>query len=195
MADISNLTNLAAAEPLDWDKYVDTKEAQVPPRKGRYQLQAPPSFAFSATGAGYLSAQIDPTVVGPTDAGYAIKYSRVSAKPFLRSGVKVSQMGDYLRSVGITTRPTSPTELANAVEQTAGRIYQGDLDWEAYCKGCKFTLKGMENFPADGKGGHQPWTVCPNCKQTVAKDDGTIEEKAVTLRANARVERFVSSAA
>lgn len=190
MADISALTGLAAVEPLDWDKYADAKESQVPPRKGRYQLRAPESFTFASTAAGYLSAQVDPTVVGPSDSGYVVKFQRVSAKPFLRSGVKVSQLGDYLRAVGITLRPTSPSEQATAVEQTAGRIYQGDIDWDAYCKACKFSLKGYENFPADGKGGHQPFVKCPNCK--VVADDGS--ESAVTLRANARVDRFVSSA-
>ena len=190
MADISALSNLQSTEPLDWDKYADSKESPTPPRKGRYQLQAPPSFAFSATTAGYLQAQIDPKVAGPTDAGYEIKFQRVSAKPFKRSGVTVSQMGDYLRAVGITQRPQTPQEQADAVEATAGRIYQADLDWEAYCKGCKFTLKGMENFPTDESGKPSPWAKCPNCKQT--GDDGKVTP--VSLRANVRIDRFVSAA-
>jgi len=191
MADISNLTNLQATEPLDWDQYTDSKESVPLPRKGRYQLQAPESFTFEASQAGALQARIDPKVVGPTNAGYTIRFQRVSAKPFLRGGVKVSQLGDYLRAVGIATRPATPQEQANAVEATAGRVFTGDLDWEARCSTCKFTLKGEEKFPPDGNGGHSPVIKCPNC--TVTNDKGQTEP--ANLRANVRVERFISAAA
>ena len=153
-------------------------------------MRASEKITFGATQAGFLSAQIDPVVVGPSNEGYTFRYTKVSAKPFKRSGVTVSQMGDYLRAVGITQRPQTPQEQADAVEATAGRIYQADLDWEAYCKGCKFTLKGMENFPTDESGKPSPWAKCPNCKQT--GDDGKVTP--VSLRANVRIDRFVSAA-
>lgn len=190
-ADISSLTNLQSTEPLDWDKYADTKESFQIPRKGRYQLQAPPSFTFLPSAAGFLQGQVDPTVVGPSDAGYKL-WQRVSAKPFKRAGATVSQMGDYLRAVFGTAapRPSTPQEQADAVEATANRIFQADCDWEAYCSACKFTLKGEANFPSDGKGGHAPAVACPNCKQT--NEQGV--ETPLTLRAKLRIDRFVSAA-
>ena len=193
MADISNLANLQSTEPLDWEKYADAKEAPQPPRKGRYQLRAPDSFTFTATAAGFLQAQVDPTVVGPSHPGYSLRFQRVSAKPFTRSGVKVSQLGDYLRAVGMAVRPTTPQEQANAIESTAGRIFTADLDWEVYCKGCKFTLKGEENFPADGNGGHLPVIKCPNCKATSVDAAGAEVVTPVNLRANVRIDRFVAA--
>lgn len=183
MADISNLANLQAGEPLDWDGYKDSQEAPPPPPKGRYTVRAPEQITFSATQQGFLSAQVDPTIVGPTAEGYVIKFSRVSAKPFKRGQVTVSQLGDYLRACGITSRPTTPQEQANAVEQTAGRVYQIEGDWEAYDSETKWTLKGMENFPDDGKGGKSPWVKVPGT--------GSETEPAKTIRANFRVSRYV----
>lgn len=191
MADISGLQNLQSGDPLDWDGYTDAKEVAPPPRKGRYVVQAPQSFTFGATKQGYLSAQVDPIIVAPASpqasvdaSGYQIRFSRVSAKPFKRGETTVSQLGDYLRATGSTARPLTPQEQADAVEQTAGRSFQVDLDWEAYDQDGPFNLKGMENFPLDAAGNPVPWVQHPS-----AKDD---KGEPKMVRANVRVQRFVA---
>lgn len=184
-ADISNLTNLQSAEPLDWENYADAKEAPPPPPKGRYVVRSAEKITFGATQAGFLSAQIDPTVVGPSNEGYKFNFTKVSGKPFKRGAATVSQMGDYLRAAGSPARPRTPQEQADAVEATAGATLQVDVDWEAYCKGCKYTLKGMEKFPKLPSGGHDQWVTCPNCKD----ESGS----PVNLRARSKVDRFVAA--
>jgi hypothetical protein len=186
MADISSLTNLQAGDPIDWEGYADAKEAAPPPRKGRYVVRAPEKFAFGSTQQGYLSAQIDPIIVGPSSEGYEIRYVKVSAKPFKRGAATVSQLGDYLRAAQSTARPRSPQEQADAVEATANRTYQIDGDWEGYCKQCKYTAKGEAAFPKGADGQPQPWLPCPN----ECKDDAG---SPVQLRARFRVERFVAA--
>lgn len=174
-------------EPLDLENYADNKEFTGIPKAGRYTVQAPDSFppaAFGRTKAGSLSAQIDPKIVGPTNEGFTIRFTKVSAKPFKRGNITVSQLGDYLRAVGIRGKFADEQAQADAVEQTANQVYQVDIDWRAYNNKTGYTLEGMERFPSDGNGGHLPWTVDPN-----AKDETTGEP--VKLRANLVVVRYV----
>lgn len=150
--------------------------------------EAFPSTAFGATKAGFLSAQIDPVIVGPKHEGFSLRYTKVSAKPFKRGGTTVSQLGDYLRACGVSRVISGdPQEQANAVEATAGTTYQVDLDWRAYNKNTGFNLEGMERFPTDGNGGHLSWIDDPSEKDP---DTG----KPVRLRANIVVSRFVAAA-
>lgn len=188
MADISSLGTLNAVEPLDLDNYVDNREGtfQLPP-KGRYTVQAPPAFppaAFAPNKARTaLTAQVDPTIIGPAHEGFQIRFVKVSAKAFKRGGVTVSQLGDYLRACGVKGRLTNEQEQADAVEQTANMTYQVDIDWRAYNKGTGFSVEGMERFPSDGNGGHLPWIEDPS-----AKDE---EGNPVRVRANINVVRYV----
>ena len=187
MADISALSNLQATDPLDDETYVDAREFPPPPPKGRYIFRAPEKFIFGATKAGHLSAKIDPTIVGPAAEGTVVK-SSVSAKTYKRQGIPVSQLGDYRRACGLSAAGlTQPQQQAEAVEETAGRTFQADGDWQAYCKVCKYTLNGMKNFPSDGNGGYSPWTTCPNCKD----DKGA----PINLKAWFVLDRFVSASA
>ena len=192
MADISSLTNLQSAEPLDWDQYADAKEASPPPPKGRYVVRAPSQFTFGSTAAGFLSAQIDPTVAGPSNEGYTFRFTKVSAKPFKRGAVTVSQLGDYLRAAGSQARPRTPQEQADAVEATAGATFQVDADWEAYDKETKWSLKGMEKFPKLPDGSHEPWiTLDGKDGRPESKDPESGEYRRI--RANAKVDRYVSA--
>ena len=163
-ADISELGNLNSSEPLDLDLYADVKEAFELPRKGRYTVRAPDSFpneAFGATKAGYLSAQVDPTIMGPTSEGFQIRFTKVSAKTYERGGLTVSQVGDYLRACGFRGGISGdPGDIKAAIQTTAGKVYQVDLDWRAYNKNTGFVVEGMENFPKDElTGNHKSWTV------------------------------------
>lgn len=187
MVDISALGNLNAAEPLDLEIYPDAGPSMNLPTAGRYTVRAPENFpaeAFGATKAGFLSAQVDPTIVGPSHEGYTIRYTRVSAKPFNRRGVKVSQLGDYLRATGRKGLvPSDPQSQADAVAETANTIYQIDTDWRVFEKATGFALEGMSRFPSDGNGGHVPVIQSP----TEKNEDGS----PVMLRANLVVTRFV----
>ena len=192
MADISNLQNLQGGDPLDFDIYIDAKEAPPVPPKGRYVVRATEKPTFGATQQGFLSAQIDPRIVGPTNEGYEIRYVKVSAKPFKRGAVTVSQLGDFLRAAGSTARPRTPQEQADAVEQTAGATLTIDLDWEAYHKETKWSLKGMEKFPKLPGGGFEEWVEVPDPAapgQVLKDQDGN----PIRVRARAKVERYVAA--
>lgn len=190
MADISALNNLNPAEPLDFDIYKDAQDTPPLPKAGRYTVRAPESFpteAFGATKAGFLSAQIDPTIVGPQHEGYTLRFTKISAKPFKRGGVTVSQVGDYLRATGRRERVGgSPQEIADAIEQTANLSYEVDVDWRVYEKGTGYVLEGMSNFPSDGNGGHLSTIPSPTVKDPVTGEPQM-------LRANLFVKRFIAA--
>lgn len=189
MADIANLGQLNQSEPLDMDLYQDVKERtgfQLP-KKGRYTVRAPenfPSEAFGKTQAGFLSAQVDPTIMGPSNEGYRIRFTKCSGKTFKRGGVTVSQIGDYLRACGRRVNVSGdPQELADAVENTANLTLECDGDWRAYEKGTGWVLEGMENFPSDGQGGFISSVDSPTQKD----ENG----KPAKVRANFVVTRWI----
>ena len=166
MANIGSL-NIAPSEPLNLSDYPAVGGGRKFPIKGRYTLRAAESFpaeAFASNKAGTaLTIQIDPTIVGPTNEGYQLKYKRISAKVFKRGAKSASQLGDYLKAVGVDgTVPADPQAQADLVEQTAGRVFEAGLDWRAYDKSTGRTVEGMENFPTDANGGHVPFILSEN---------------------------------
>lgn len=167
-ADLSHLGGLNPVEQLDMAGYKDNKESSFRlPTKGRYTLQAPDSFpaaAFTRTKAGALQVQIDPTIVGPTNEGTTVRFVKVSAKIFKRDGTNSSIVGDYLRACGFQGSLKNEQEVADAVESTAGTVYEAKLDWRAYSP--NVSLEGMERFPKLPDGSYQSWIDDP-----IAKDD------------------------
>lgn len=190
MADISHLGGLNPIEPLDLDIYADNKESNFQlPRAGRYTLRVAPEFpqsAFGATKAGALSITVDPTIVGPTNEGFTIRFTKVSAKQFKRGQGTASQAGDFLRACGLRGKYSSNEAIADAVSQTANRLFEADLDWRAYNKNTGFSVEGMSRFPSDGNGGHLSYFLDPT-----EKDESG---EAVKLRANLVVSRYVPAA-
>lgn len=174
MADLSGLGNLVTVDPLSLgDSYPEARRStfQLAP-KGTYTVQAPDSFpteAFGASQAGYLTAQIDPTIVDGPHAGFQLKYQRVSAKPFQRKGETASIAGDYLIACGFRGNLNSPQDIADAIEATAGTTYEVKLDWRAENYQTKFKVEGMENFPRNADGTYQSWVEDP----TSTNPDGT----------------------
>lgn len=189
MADLSVLGGLKPVEALDLgDIYVDSKEGFSLPKAGEYVVRAPESFpstAFGRTKNGDLSVSVDPTIVGPSNEGYNLRFTKVSAKVFKRGGVSVSQLGDYLRATGFRGKLTDEQEQADAVESTANRVYKVKVDWRAYNKDTGYQLEGMTNFPTDGNGGHLSWCTDPN-----ATDENG---QPVRLRANLFVSRYLAA--
>lgn len=182
MADLSGLGGLQAVEELNLSDgvYTDQKESTFQlPTEGKYTLRAPESFpstAFTRTKAGFLLIQIDPTIAGPDREGFQIRYQRISAKPFERSGQKVSQVGDYLRATGFKGVINDEQALADAVEATAGKTYEAKLVWQARNSRNGYELTGMTKFPKNADGTYQSWIEDP-----VEKDEN---DKPVKLRAN-----------
>lgn len=191
MADISALGNLKPidTQDLSGDTYVDARESTFQlPKKGEYVLQAPESFppaAFGATKEGNLSVQIDPTIVGPTNENFTVRFTKVSAKPFQRGGVTVSQAGDYLRACGFRGQLKSAQDVADAIEATAGAQYRAVLDWRAYNSKTGFSLEGMERFPKNADGTYQAWVNDP----TGLDENGNPQR----VRANVIIKRFIAA--
>lgn len=202
MANISELGNLEATEPIDLPQYKAVTESQPMPRKGVYTVRAPNTFQFGATKSTppSLSAQVDPTIVGPTNEGYTLRFTKVSAKswPDPTTHQPVSQLGRYLKAAGLNESiGSSAQEKADAVERTAGAVYKTLVDWRAYCKGCGFQVEGEEKFPTNGNGAPSPWVECPNCFEVDAAGD-IVKDKNdqpvhLKVRGNAYVSRFLSN--
>jgi len=188
MASIAELGNLNSTDPIDLDVYPETKDKTfgIPPR-GEYVVMAPDEFpdeAFGATAQNYLKAQVDPTIVGPTNEGYTIRFTRLSAKPWERDGVIMSQISQYLQACGFKGAcPGDPSGLVDAIRQTAGTTYKVYGDWRAYNKRTGQEIKGMKNFPLLPNGEHQAWV----------DDEEDLDEQGRPKRiwANFEVRRFL----
>ncbi len=188
MADLSSLGGLQNVESLDLNDgiYADVKESTFRlPAAGRYTLQTTDNFtsaSFGRTKAGSLSIQIDPKIVGPTNEGFTIRFTKISAKQFERGGQRVSQLGDYLRAVGFRGTLRDEQAQADAVESTAGALFEAGLEWRAYNKDTGFSLEGMTRFPKNEDGTYQSWVNDP-----VAKDENG---NPVKVRANLVVNKY-----
>lgn len=195
MADISTLSGLAPVEQLDFENYAvnqPRKSFQLP-KRGVYTLRAPESFpseAFGVSKAGALTIQIDPTIVGPSNEGYQLKFIKVSAKVYKRNGQNVSQLGDYLLACGVTGDFKSPQDLADAAEATANLTYQAELDWRAYKDNGAVNIEGMTNFPKLEDGTYQGWVEHPS-----AKEERNGEQVPVRVYANLFIRNFIPMSA
>jgi len=173
--DISQL-NLQEPDQIDWAGYQlqSTGGGKAIPPAGTYQGAAPSTFDYQDKD-GKLVVLMDPiTILGPTNAGYALRFTRVSTKKY--SNRNASPAGDYLKAQGVPSQPRTNQDYVDAVESTAGRPFQFDLDWEAWDKETQETLaKGMDAFPDNATGGKQPFIVTADGRK---------------VWANARIKRF-----
>lgn len=191
MADLSALGELKPIEQLDLSNYSDNKESTFRlPEEGKYTLRAPDAFpteAFTrAKNSGALLVQIDPTIQGPTHEGFTLRYTRISAKPFQRSGKTVSQVGDYLRACGVTGVIRNEQDVIDLASQTANTVYEAKVVWRAFNPKTNFSLQGMAKFPKNDDGTYQSWVEDPT--------PGAVDEKtgkAYKVRANLTIDRFI----
>jgi hypothetical protein len=201
MANISHLGTLAESQPLDLSQYAGQRASgtgfrAIPP-PGRYTVRAPESFpdtAFSASKAGALLTQIDPTIVGGEHDGYQLRFVKVSAKVFMRTvkengvetKVPASQVADYLKACGLNSTVSAlPSEVANQIEQTAGMLYEVETDWKVWDKisQTEYTLReNADRFVKDEAGNPQPFII-------VKDADGN----DMRLRANVEVTKFIAA--
>lgn len=193
-ADISMLGGLRPVEELDLSNYKDNQAPAALPPAGVYTLQAPDSFpptAFGRSQSEAITVAIDPKIVGPTNEGYTIRFTKVSAKVFKRGGIPVSQLGDYLRAFGIREKLSTEQAQIDLAESTANRIYQAEVDWKGWNKNNKREILGMANAIPDGKGGFEPYFLDDTDLVEVENADGTKTKSPRRLRANLTITRFV----
>lgn len=182
MADLSALGQLKPVEPLDLENYVVNRKAKFQlPTKGKYTLQSPESFpaeAFTRSKSGALGIDISPTIIGPTNDGFKIRYQRVYSTTWKdKSGKTVSGIGNYLAAHGVKGTFNDEQQLADAVEATAGRTYEAILDWKAR-KG-QWELSGMENFPTAADGTKQSYVLADGKDGRPLENDEQGEPKRI----------------
>lgn len=192
---IADLGNLQPVD-IDLDSYAEAapKSSFRLPPAGRYTLRAPDSFtseAFSATGTGALSARVDSTLVSSEQAGFVIRYQRVSAAPF-KNDPNTSWMLRYLKACGVSGRISSVQDLADAVASTAGRTYEAELEWVAQDRSTGFVVKGMKSFPQLSDGTYQSWVPHPTLTQ---RNERTGQDEPKRCWANIEVKRYITPSA
>lgn len=192
LVDISALGSLEPVQAIDLSVVPEVqKKTFTFPRAGIYKVRAPeaiPAEAFGKTQAGNLSARVDPTVVGPSNEGYEIRFTNLSAKVYTdpKTGLETSQVAQYLQSFGITEELTGdPQQAANLIASTAGQTATVYADWVAEHRPTKYKLTGMKNFPSDGNGGFSPYVEHPDPNVTNAEGD------RLRLRANLVIRRWL----
>jgi len=193
LVDISALGNLEPVQAIDLSVVPEApKKAFSFPRAGVYTIVAPeviPAEAFGKTQAGNLSARVDPKIVGPTNEGYELRFTNLSAKVYQdsRTGLDTSQVAQYLQAFGITEQLTGdPQQAANLIASTAGQTAEVYADWVAEHRPSKFKLSGMKNFPSDGAGGYVSYIEHPDPDVQGPTGD------RLRLRANLVVKRWIA---
>lgn len=184
MADLSHLGGLNPVDQLDLSgTYPSTqkKAFQLPP-KGVYTLRVTDTFtpeSITRTKGGALQFQIDPTIADGPYEGKQLRFTKISAKTFARKSGTASQVGDFLKACGFTGVLRSEQEIADAVEATAGSYFEALVDWKGYNKRTGWSIEGMEKFPKNPDGTHQPWITDP--AEVGKKDD---EDRDLRVFAN-----------
>ena len=190
--DISALGNLAPVAPLDLSVVPPQQEKKSFsfPQAGVYEVRAPESFpseAFTPTQAGSWGARVDPTVVGPTNEGFEVKYQRIYPTVYTdpRTGLETSSVAKYLQAFGITEKLDGTAQQAiDLIASTAGQTAKAYLNWEIDHRATGFKLRGAKNFPMVG-GVRQSWVEHPD--ESVKGEDG----QRLRLRANAVISSWI----
>src|SRR3990167_8007749 len=193
MASIGNLS-VQPTDTVDISTAYPVSTGRRFPNKGWYTLRTTDTFteeSFTPNKAGTaLTVQIDPTIMGPTNEGYQLKFSsgRISAKTYQRTdrsgkAATVSGLSDFLKATGyMGVVPGEAQAQADLVEQQAGSTFEALLDWRAWDPSTQTEIKGMENFPSDGNGGRTPYVL----SATETDDEG----KPKRIWANLEIVRF-----
>lgn len=190
MASISELS-VMPTEAVDLGEIAPQRKPRFP-RKGIYTFKVPqlvPEFTFGTTQAGYRSVEINPTVVGPENSGYEVRYQKLSAKTFKETDKNTkqvrttSQVARYLAACGVTGTLATDDDLISAVMSTEGSEFRGILDWRAYNKRTGEEVEGMDNFPKFPDGQPQPWIEDPEDMVESTKNPGTMIPRRYPARA------------
>ena len=195
--DISALGALEPTQPIDLSQPVEKpKSTGTFPRAGRYTVRVPEQFTvdptmsqpgtIGKTKAGVLAARVDPTVVGPANEGYQIRFTNISAKVWQRDGKDTSQVAQYLQAFGIKDELSGePEQTAGLIADTANQTADVYADWVVEHRPSGYKLIGMRNFPVDETGTHRPWVEHPD--ENLKGEDG----QRLRLRARLEVRRWL----
>jgi len=162
--------NLTEPAQVDWANYGKSGYQPPPPAldaNGKpivYQGKAVVSQdeepdTFGDDGGVYLQFKLDPlTIIGPTNAGYEIKFTRASVRPYTvlgADGKRVPKKGnpnklaDYLKAAGATAKPQLNSEYIAAVNLVKSKPFSFVVDWEARNSDTGEKIKGYNAFPDD----------------------------------------------
>ncbi|MGE3341539.1 MAG: hypothetical protein AB7J46_06620 [Candidatus Altimarinota bacterium] len=163
--DISSLGTLNPVQPIDLSIVPEApaKKEFSFPKAGVYEVRAPESFpleAFSLTQSGNLGARVDPTILGPSNEGYEVRFQRIYQTVYTdpRTGLETSGIAQYLQAFGVAEKLDGTGEqAANLIASTAGQTAKAYINWEIDHRESGFKLRGMKNFPKDENGNYQPW--------------------------------------
>lgn len=184
MADLHDIQYTDGPVDVDHDNYVDPSEMGPPIPAGTYRLRVGKPD-FDAGKEGWPQVIFDHTVEGGDEDGKGIRFDRISTKPFERGGVQVSWASDFLHACGDTSRPATKKQYLESMAAQEGKPFKAVADWEAYCKVCENSVKGMKSFPEDENGVRQSRINCP----TGCVDEATGEPNLIY--ANARITRYI----
>ena len=116
---------------------------------------------------------LDPIEIVDAPQGYRdqVRFARVSGKPRIKGRLMgTSRLTDYLLSTGTEpVRSEDPQAWVDAIESTAGQMFEFFVDWRAYDSDTEENLAdSYADFPSDGNGGRQSWVVNPKTGKRVA---------------------------
>ena len=186
MSDINELQYDDEAVEIDHENYVDPSEISPPMPAGIYTLRAGKPD-YDVGGEGFPVAIFDHAVEGGPEEGKQVRFDRISTKPFLRRGITVSFALDFLRACGDASRPKTKRETLECLGAQEGKLFKAQVDWEAYCKSCENSIKGMRDFPfvEGSETEHQSRIECPTAGCTNEKGEPNL------IYGNARIQRYI----
>jgi hypothetical protein len=165
-------TTLKGPDPTQWDD----REFEGPVPAGRYVFQAPTDFEFTDDG-GYLGVVMELKIQDCPEGHFdSIRYVRASFKP-KRSG-NGSRLTDYLKACRIDPLADNNPEAAmQAVESTAGCLFEAQVSWSAWDKDEREQLANdYAQFPddPDKPGDKLPYIVNPKTNKKIPARAGVL---------------------
>lgn len=164
------------------DLSLDTSEVEInpeadafayppPPVEGRYRVRLKLHERGWEKGTDkynveYMRANIEARIVAPGDSSDDKPlFDNPSTQVFASSGT--SKIVGILQALGMTGIPPRGKihEYARFLQPYLEHEAEVDVmtQWEAYCKDCEKSIKGMRRFPTNGDGGHKGAIECPGC--------------------------------
>lgn len=202
--------NLREPDQIDWENYNPGSKYTPPPQVGTkvdgkfvatvFYGQLPKADQIKAEVDEQTQLRqylIDPITLvrsGSSD-GYQVRFTRASLKQFTNrktgKAMNASQVGNLIRSVGITAKPQRTAEYDGVMKLAAGKVAAFTLDWFAKNKETGEAIYGYENFPDDPERPGQKKAVLKEGDVYRAKDGTEQKVTSPVLFANAQVRYFV----
>ena len=162
--------SLKAPDPAQWDEY-DKPRPMLP--AGRYTGRVPDKVQIEADDEGFIKVILDPIQIVDAPAGFRdqVRFERLSSRPRTMGRLKgTSRLTDFLLATGTEpVRSEDPEAWVQAIESTAGQLFDFFVDWRAYDKETEEVLAdSYDDFPMNGDGNKQGYMVNPKTNNRVA---------------------------